>query len=387
MITRYLNEAIAKDLEEKMVFLSGPRQVGKTTVAKAFLKSGEDVYLNWDQREDRKKILSNRWPATRCTVVLDELHKYKRWKNWVKGEFDAHGGRVRFLITGIGRLDVYRRGGDSLQGRYHAHRLHGFSLGELLCAGRRIQVGGEFEFPETWDKETLSLLMRFGPFPEPFLKQDERTLRRWRRERLDRFFREDVRELENVRDMSLMEMLADLLHSKVGGLLSLQSLREDLEVSHRAVSHWLEILDRLYFCYQISPFTHKAVRALKKASKLYLWDWSSVPEEGPRFENLVAGHLLKLKHALEDQEGYQVGLHYLRDADKREVDFLMTIEKKPWFAVECKIKAESPSPSLRYFGERMGIPYLYQIHMEGKDDILDRGVRVMPAGRFLAALP
>jgi predicted AAA+ superfamily ATPase len=229
--------------------------------------------------------------------------------------------------------------------------------------------------------------MRFGPFPEPFLKQDERTLRRWRRERLDRFFREDVRELENVRDLSLMETLADLLYTKVGSLLSLQSLREDLEVSHRAVSHWMEILDRLYFCYRISPFTHKAVRALKKASKLYLWDWSSVPDEGPRFENLVAGHLLKLKHALEDQEGYRVGLHYLRDADKREADFFMTFDKKPWFAVECKVKPDSPSKSLRYFGERLRIPYLFQIHMEGKDDILDQGVRVMPAGKFLTALP
>lgn len=387
MITRYLEDEIRKDLEEKMVFLSGPRQVGKTTLAKTLLKSAEDRYLNWDRREDRKEILASRWPASHCTVALDELHKYKKWKNWIKGEFDTHGGRVRFLITGSARLDIYRRGGDSLQGRYHAHRLHGFSLGELLYTRREIQAGGELDFPDAVDRETLSLLMRFGPFPEPFLRQDERTLRRWKRERLDRFFRDDVRELENVRDMSSMEMLAELLQSKVGSLLSLQSLREDLEVSHRAVSHWMEILDRLYFCYRISPFTHKAVRALKKASKLYLWDWSSVPDEGPRFENLVAGHLLKLKHALEDQEGYRAGLHYLRDADKREVDFLMTLEKKPWFAVECKVKSDTSSPSLRYFAERMGIPYLYQVHMEGKDDVFDGGVRIMPAAKFLAALP
>jgi predicted AAA+ superfamily ATPase len=387
MITRYLEEEIQKDLDEKMVFLSGPRQVGKTTLAKSLLKSEADRYFNWDRREDRKKILSGRWPASRSTVVLDELHKYRRWKNWIKGEFDTHGGRVRFLVTGSARLEIYRRGGDSLQGRYHAHRLHGFSMGELLYTRREMQAGGELDFPETSDRETLSLLMRFGPFPEPFLKQDERTLRRWRRERLDRFFRDDVRELENVRDMSSMEMLADLLPTRVGSLLSLQSLREDLEVSHRAVSHWIEILDRLYFCYRIAPYTHKAVRALKKASKLYLWDWSSVPDEGPRFENLVAGHLLKLKHALEDQEGYKVGLHYVRDADKREVDFLMTFEKKPWFAVECKVRADDSNPSLRYFGERLGIPYLYQIHLEGEDDVLDGRVRMMPAAKFLAAFP
>lgn len=387
MISRYLEEDIRKDLEEKMVFLSGPRQVGKTTLAKSLLKSEQDRYLNWDRREDRKEILSCRWPAIRSIVVLDELHKYRRWKNWIKGEFDAHGERVRFLVTGSARLDIYRRGGDSLQGRYHAHRLHGFTLGELLPSGKEVPAGGELDFPESADRETLSLLMRFGPFPEPFLKQDERFLRRWKRERLDRFFRDDVRELEDVRDMSSMEMLADLLEGRAGRLLSLQALREDIEVSHRAVSHWMDILDRLYFCYRVSPFAHRAVRALKKISKLYLWDWSSVSDEGPRFENLVAGHLLKLKHALEDQEGYRVGLHYLRDADKREVDFLVTFEKKPWFAVECRVKADAASPSLRYFGERLNIPYLYQIYMEGRDDILDARVRVMPAARFLAALP
>ena len=387
MITRYLEEEIRKDLEEKMVFLSGPRQVGKTTLAKSLLKSEADRDFNWDRREDRKEILSGLWPASRSTVVLDELHKYRRWKNWIKGEFDTHGGRVRFLITGSARLEIYRRGGDSLQGRYHAHRLHGFSMGELLSTRKELQAGGDLDFPEASDRETLSLLMRFGSFPEPFLKQDERTLRRWRRERLDRFFRDDVRELENVKDLSSMEMLADLLQTRVGSLLSLQSLREDLEVSHRAISHWMEILDRLYFCYRITPFTHKAIRALKKASKLYLWDWSSVPDEGPRFENLVAGHLLKLKHALEDQEGYEVGLHYLRDADKREVDFLMTLGKNPWFAVECKVRTDASSPSLRYFGERLGIPHLYQIHLDGEKDVLDGRVRMMPASKFLAALP
>lgn len=387
MITRYLEDTLRKDLEEKMVFLSGPRQVGKTTLAKVFIENEEDRYLNWDRREDRKEILSGRWPATRCTVVLDELHKYGRWKNWIKGEFDTHGGRVRFLVTGSARLEIYRKGGDSLQGRYHAHRLHGFSIGELLGSGREIQPGGELDFPGTWDPESLTLLMRFGPFPEPLLKQNERTLRRWRRERLDRFFREDVRELENVRDLSSMELLADLIETKVGGLLSLQSLRENLEASHKAVAHWMEIFERLYLCHRIAPFAHKTVRSLKKMPKLYLWDWSSVPNEGPRFENLVASHLLKLKHAMEDQEGYRIGLHYLRDAEKREVDFLVTFEKKPWFAVECKVGADHSSPSLTYFGERIGIPYLYQIHLGGGKDVLDGRVRVMPAAKFLAALP
>ena len=243
------------------------------------------------------------------------------------------------------------------------------------------------EFPLKIDQDVVPSLFRYGPFPEPFLKQNERSLRRWRRERLDRFFREDVRELENVRDLSSLELLADMLEDRVGSLLSLQSLREDLEVSHRAVSHWMEILERLYFCFRLAPFSHHAVRSLKKATKVYLWDWSSVAKEGPRFENLVACHLLKLKHTLEDQEGYRIGLHYLRDASKREVDFLVTIDKKPWFAVECKTASRVVNPALNYFAERLKIPYLYQLTLEEGDDTLDGNVRVMPASRFLGALP
>jgi predicted AAA+ superfamily ATPase len=225
LIKRYLEEPILNDLEEKMVFISGPRQVGKTTLAKTFLKAHEDHYYNWDRREDRKEILAARWPSSRATLVLDELHKYRLWKRWIKGEYDAHGDRIRFLITGSARLDLYRKGGDSLQGRYHAHRLHGFSVGELLQTTQEFKPGGSIEFSGDKDPRVVLDLLHYGPFPDPFLKQSVRSLRRWRRERLDRFFREDIRELENVRDLSSMELLADLLENRAGGLLSLQSLR------------------------------------------------------------------------------------------------------------------------------------------------------------------
>ena len=370
-----------------MVFLSGPRQVGKTTLAKTFLTRDEDRYLNWDRREDRKKLLSAKWPALKSTVVLDELHKYPQWKNWIKGEYDTHGDRIRFLITGSARLDIYRKGGDSLQGRYHAHRLHGFSIGEIEHSFRPLLPGEEIAFPTRDCQETLLALFHYGPFPEPFLKQNERSLRRWHREWLDRFFREDVRDLTNLRNLTSVELLADMIGDRVGSLLSLQSLREDLEVSHRAVSHWMEVLDRLYFCFRIRPYAHSAVRALKKMAKTYLWDWSSIPGKGARFENLVACHLLKLKHALEDQEGYKIGLHYLRDASKREVDFLVTTDNAPWFALECKTSSTQANAALNYFGDRLSIPYLFQLNMEPGGDFLDGRVRVMPAAKFLAALP
>ncbi len=386
IIPRYLEKAISDDLGEKMVFISGPRQVGKTTLARLFLKGESDRYYNWDNREDRKNVLSAGWPATESTVVLDEVHKYRQWKRWLKGEYDTHGDRIHFLITGSARLDTYRKGGDSLQGRYHSHRLHGFSVAELEGKTALPVPGQAIEFAEGYNGETLPALFTFGPFPEPFLKQNARALRRWRKERLDRFFREDVRDLENVRDLSSLELLADMLEGRVGSLLSLQSLREDLEVSHRAVTHWMEILDRLYFSFRIHPYSHTAVRSLKKTPKAYLWEYTSVLDKGSRFENLVASHLLKLKHSLEDREGFRVGLHFLRDAAKREVDFMVAVEGRPWFAVECKLSGRNVSPALNYFGERLKIPFLYQITLEKGDDILDGPVRVMPAGKFLAAL-
>ena len=386
LLPRYLQEAVRQDLEEKMVFVSGPRQVGKTTLAKMMLSGDNDRYLNWDRRQDRKTILSARWPASKSTVVIDELHKYRRWKGWLKGEYDSHGAIIRFLITGSARLDVYRRGGDSLQGRYHRHRLHGFSVGELAQVPCAVSPGEELLFPDTPGNDAVDALMRFGPFPEPFLKQNEKDLRRWQQQRLERFFREDVRDLENVRDLSSIELLADMLVDRIGSPLSLQALREDLEVSHRAVSHWMEILERLYYCFLIRPFTHKSVRSLRKAAKMYLWDWSLVKGEGARFENMVAGHLLKLVHGLKDQEGYGVGLHYLRDASKREVDFLVTVDRKPWFAVECKLSGRSVNPALNYFGARLKIPYLYQLVLSGTEDVMDNRVRIIPAAKFLGAL-
>jgi len=387
IIKRYLDKTVREDLEEKMVFISGPRQVGKTTFAKTLLNRPSDTYYNWDKREDRKKIMSTRWPAVKSTVVLDELHKFRRWKNFIKGEYDTRGDGIKFLVTGSARLDIYRKGGDSLQGRYHAYRLHGLSMGELQNNRFASEPGREIVLPEQHDTQLLNDLFHYGFFPEPFLKRNDRHLRRWRKERLDRFFREDVRDLENVRDMSSLEMLSSMLEDRIGSLLSLQSLREDLEVSHRAVTKWMEILDRLYFSFRIQPFSHRSVRSLKKMSKVYLWDWTSIPDKGSRFENIIACHLLKLKHFLEDTEGYRIELFYLRDSDKREVDFLITMENKPWFAVECKVSDHSAHRALNYFGDRLQIPWLFQICLKEGVDVMDGNIRIMSAGKFLSALP
>ncbi len=384
---RYLESPIASDLQRKMVFVAGPRQVGKTTLAKRILADwATGIYLNWDNREHRAELKNPRWPAEEAVVVLDEIHKWRGWKRWIKGEYDEHGDRLHFLVTGSARMDVYRRGGDSLQGRYHHYRLHPFTLAEIGASARRLEPGAEIPVGRGRPPHGLEALLRFGGFPEPFLAQNPRQHRRWLKERFDRFVREDVRDLGSVRDLSRIQILADLLPERVASPLSLNSLREDLEVSHRAVSHWMDVLERLYFTFRIAPFRSKAVQSLKQMPKAFLWDWSAVESEGARFENLVAGHLLKLCHDLEDVEGHRVALHYLRDRAGREVDFLVTANRKPWFAVESKIRADRADPSLLYFRDRLKIPWTYQVSLEGERDVLDNGVRCLPAAKFLAAL-
>jgi predicted AAA+ superfamily ATPase len=285
---------------------------------------------------------------------------------------------------------VYRRGGDSLQGRYHHYRLHPFSLAEAEKGSgtkpNAIRPGQELDLPARGRRSDVEALLRFGGFPEPFLAQSARALRRWQKERLDRFFREDVRDLEPIRDLSSFQLLADLLPDRVGSLLSLNALREDLEVSHRALTHWMDVLETMYHVFRVRPFGGPRSRALTKMPKAYLWDWSLVPDEAARLENLVGSHLLKLVHYLQDVEGFPTELHYLRDREGREVDFLVTTGKKPWFAVEVKLRETKVAPALLHFTERLAIPYAYQVTLEAERDFVESGVRVVPASRFLSAL-
>ena len=389
-IARSLETPIEADLARKMVFLAGPRQVGKTSLARRLLaRAGGGRYLNWDRREDRKAIRAAQWPPGEGLVVLDEIHKWSAWKRWIKGEFDVHRDRLRFLVTGSARMDVYRRGGDSLQGRYHQHRLHPLSVAEIAGGGGAPALprpGAELPVPGAGDRDLLDGLLERSGFPEPFLAGSGAEPRRWRAERLDRFFREDVRDLEHVRDMSSMEILADLLPERVGAPLSINPLAEDLEVSHRAVTRWMEIFERLFLVFRLRPFEIKRVRSLRRMPKAYLWDWSSNLLPGARFENLVASHLLKFCHGLADREGFDAELWYLRDRMGRETDFLVTVDRKPWFAVEAKVSADRADPSLVRYRELLRIPFAYQVVLEGERDFLDDGVRVLPASRFLAAL-
>ncbi len=351
-----------------MVFLGGPRQVGKTTLARSLLKKnfdGHPAYLNWDDNDHKRKIKSRDWPRSESLIILDEIHKFKSWRNFVKGLYDTLKNTHKFLVTGSARLDHFRKGGDSLLGRYHYYRLHPFSLPEL-------------EFKTT----ALNELIKFGGFPEPFSKKDERSLRRWHRQRLDRLIRTDLRDWESIKEVEKIYTLAENLPDRVGSPLSINSLANDLEVDFKTVKRWISILDSIYYSFQISPFGSKKIRAVKKEQKLYLWDWSQISSQGHRFENLVASQLLKYCHFLEDTQGYRMELRFLRDTDKREVDFVILKEGKPLFAVECKTGEKSCSPHIFYFKDRTDIPMFYQVHLGTSYKQIDDRISILPFKDF-----
>jgi Predicted ATPase (AAA+ superfamily) len=389
MKNRYLTDEILGDLKDrKMVFVGGPRQVGKTTLANTIVaeKFKRPFYFNWDNRGDRKRILESAWPADADLISLDEIHKYRAWKNFIKGEYDKNKERYCFILTGSSRMDVFRKGGDSLQGRYHYFRLHPFSLAELESRKNRFVVFKELDLPHETAPSSFESLLRFGGFPEPLIKQNDRVLRRWHNEKIDRMFREDIQDLAIIRDISSMKILCDMLPGRVGSLLSTNAVREDLEVSFKAVAHWLDVLETFYYHFRVYPFVSKTIRSLKKEPKLYLWDWSELADGSIRFENMVASHMLKFVHYLYDFEGYKTGLYFLRDLSKKEVDFLVTVDGKPWFAVEVKEHDISPARNLLMFKEKWKIPFCYQVVKTSGVDRYTSGIRIVSADKFLLGL-
>lgn len=386
---RYLQAQVEADLREKMVFIGGPRQVGKTTLAR---RIGEErypnhTYLNWDNINNKKAILDAVFDPDAELVIFDEIHKYRHWKNHIKGLFDVYKDRFHILVTGSARLDLYRRGGDSLMGRYHYLRLHPLSVAEIAGHKEPAMPFQELSFAKDRDtRPTVDRLLAFGGFPEPYFRGDERALRRWHNQRTEKIVKEDIRDLESVRDLSSMQVLASLLPGRVGSPLSVGSLREDLAVSYKTVAHWLDILERFYYHFRLAPYAAKGIHALRKERKSYLWDWSEVPDEGARLENLVASHLLKFCHFLHDAHGYRAELSYLRDRDGHEVDFLVSVDRKPWFAVEVKSTDRTVSKHLFYFGRKLDIPFKYQLVNLPDTDFLQKDVRVMSIDIFLSGL-
>jgi predicted AAA+ superfamily ATPase len=367
---RYLETQVRRDLKRKMVFVGGPRQVGKTTLARAILGRAKAGYLNWDVAADRAAIIEQRFPKSKLWV-FDEIHKYRRWRNLLKGVFDARAAGQQILVTGSARLDYYRFGGDSLQGRYHYLRLHPLSVAEL-----GITSAGD-----------LAALLALGGFPEPFLGGSETEARRWSNEYRSRLVREDLVSLEQVQDLGSIELLMARLPQSVGSPLSVNSLAEQLTISHKTVAKWLAVLERLYAIFPVLPFGSPKIKAVKKAYKHYHFDWSLVPDPGARFENLVASHLLKWLNYRQDTQGYETELRYFRDVEGREVDFVAVENGKPVLFVECKSSNRDVSKALRYLKARFPAVDAWQVAATGGGDYVTReGIRAAPALELLKTL-
>ena len=366
---RYLASQVRQDLDRKMVFVAGPRQVGKTTLARS-LPGASAGYLSWDVTEHRERILKRELPNSRLWI-FDEIHKYRSWRNLLKGLYDGRRSGQRILVTGSARLDFYRFGGDSLQGRYHMLRLHPFSAKELAI---NTSAG-------------LNDLLKLGGFPEPFLSGSEVEARRWSREYRNRLVREDVAGLERVQDLGNLELLALRLPELVGAPLSINALREELQISHKTVAGWLQVLERLYAIFRLAPFGAPRIRAVKKEQKHYQFDWSLVASEPARFENLMASHLLKWVHFEQDARGRDLELRYFRDTDGREVDFVVVEGRRPQLLVECKWGDSTVDRGLRYLKVRFPDAEAWQVSATGsKDYLTPDGIRVSPALALLDRL-
>lgn len=393
---RRIGPQIAKDLERKMVLLAGPRQCGKTTLAKTFLNKTKGHYYNWDILEDKRLIKNNEVDRESKLWVFDEVHKYKPWRNWLKGLYDQYHERHQILVTGSAKLDVYRRGGDSLQGRYYFHRLHPFTLSEYMQVDLIENPNEVINLDEinsiSGSQEALNELLNLSGFPEPLFSGSRNEYNRWQLTYNERLVREDIADLERVHELDKIELLLEHLPKTVGSPLSVNSLREDLEVNHKTVSHWLDIFEKTYASFRIPPFGSAKIKAVKKEQKLYMWDWATVEDLSLRFENLIALHLLRLVHYLIDCKGIKAELRFFRDDRKREVDFIVLKNAKPWFAVESKLSAQSLDPNLKYLLERIKIPYAFQVHLNGSldkqiHDINGCKTFLLPASKFLLALP
>lgn len=366
---RYLRAQTSTDLARRMVFIAGARQVGKTTFARS-LPHARAGYLNWDVPGDRERILRRTLP-TAPLWVFDELHKFRGWRNYLKGVWDGRPDGQQILVTGSARLDFYRFGGDSLQGRYHLLRMHPLSVAELGLSSAA-------------DWKALRTL---GGFPEPFFSGSARDARRWSTEHRTLLIRDELVSLERVDDIGRLELLAVRLPELVGAPLSINSLREDLEVSHQTLTRWVTLLERLYGLMLVRPFGSPRVRAIKKIPKHYHFDWTLPPSPGVSFENLVAVHLLKWVHFQQDVEGLDLELRYFRDVDGREVDFVVTNRRAPILIVECKLDDVAVDASLRYLNAKFAQCPAWQIHAQGtKDYQTAEGIRVAPAMELLKTL-
>lgn len=384
---------------DQMIFLAGPRQVGKTTIATSIKTLFQHTkFLNWDKLKDREQIVSGtsllqELPLdailkTKPLIVFDEIHKYSKWKIFLKGLIDEYKTKLHIIVTGSCKLDVYRKGGDSLMGRYLLYNIHPISIAELL---RTSIIDKPISMPKKISDDLYDALLEFGGFPEPFIKQNKRFYTRWKNLRYEQMLKEDIRDSSQIHEISQLELLSYILQYQSAQLLNYSSLSKKIRVSDQTIRRWIELLKAYYYCFTIIPWYYNISRSLLKEPKIYLWDWSTVEDKGKKTENFIACHLLKAVNFWNDMGLGKYNLYYLRDKDKKEVDFLVTENNKPWFLVEVKSSAkESISKNLYYFQKQTGAKHAFQIVFDlpyvEKDCFEYTEPIIVPAKTFLSQL-
>ena len=380
-----------------MAFVSGPRQVGKTTTC----RNHADNYANWDNIDDREQILAgpaklvervklNRLSETTPVALFDELHKYPKWKQFLKGFFDTYVEQVRIIVTGSSRMETYRRGGDSLMGRYFLYRMHPFSVAEVLDQDlpdpKRI-----VRSPERIKATDFDALWNHGGYPEPFLRRDQRFSRRWQSLRTQQLLREDIGDLTQIHQIDQLELLVNLLNVRSSHQLVYSNLAKDIRVSVDTVRRWIDTLSSLHLGFLIRPWFKNISRSLRKEPKWLLRDWAGIEDAGDKAETFVGCHLLKSVDGWNDMGFGKFRLAYLRDKLQREVDFIIVRDEKPWFLVEVKHHEEDISGSLKYYQEQTKAPFAFQVVIDADYVNADcfaqrRGPMVVPARTFLSQL-
>ncbi|MBW2341615.1 MAG: ATP-binding protein [Deltaproteobacteria bacterium] len=390
--------------EKSMVFLVGPRQVGKTTLTQIISRSFPNkLYFNWDIPQHRTRLMENptffqeikrRDPSTPL-IIFDEIHKYKDWKNYLKGAYDQFHDRYQFLVSGSGRLDIYQKGGDSLAGRYFLFHLWPFTIAEL--GKNNLTIENFLENPvqismerDEMLKEEWSRLSTFSGFPEPYLANRMATYRRWSSSYSAQLIREDIRDLTGIKSVADMEMLYLLLPSKVGSPLSIPSLATDLRVSYNSVRGWLSVFERFFLIFSIAPWTERIARAIQKERKVYLWDAPRIEEPAARFENMIAMELWRAVTNWNDLGYGQFSLHFIKNKEQQEVDFLIANGRKPVVLIEAKTSEAQPSSALRKFQNDLNIPAVQLIAEDEGYRIFsnnDQSILIAPGYAWSSQLP
>ena len=363
-------EAHLRDYRQ-MVFLSGPRQVGKTTVC----ESVASTYLSWDDEDVRRAIqagqrtVADKYALDAASesarvVVYDEIHKYARWKQYLKGFYDLYGKRLKIVATGSAKMDIYKRGGDSMMGRYFPYRMHPLSVAELLD----VSLPGErlIRAPRRLDDDEWAALLRFGGFPDPFVNRDVRFSRRWNSLRFEQLLKSDMRDLTRIAELDQLSALAQILSLRSGEQLVYKSLGRDLGVDEKTAKKWIKALKYLYLGFEVRPWFKNVENSIRKMPKWYMRDWANVQDAGKRAETFVACHLLKAIEGWTDLGYGEFTLGYIRDKSRREVDFVVARDGKPWFLVEVKKGDRHLSDSLGFFQQTLGAKHAFQVVMDAE---------------------